>query len=88
MISQLKSNSVLWIHGKRTRVKSLVTLKSAYREVTAFLYGKSKTLSVARFVGTIQGLGKVALVVVKEKRKKPRFLISTHQTPLYSLSGR
>ena len=78
MISQLKSNSVLWIEGKRTRVKSLVALRSAYREVTVFVYGKNKTLNLARFVGTIQGLGKVALVVVKEKRKKPCFLISTN----------
>ena len=33
---------------------------------------------VARFVGVIQDLGKVAVVVVKEKRKKPSYLVSTN----------
>jgi hypothetical protein len=78
MISQLKSSSVLWMNGKRTKVKTLTTIASAYREVSLFLYGKNKTLQVARFVGTIQGLGKVAVVVVKEKRKKTSYLVSTN----------
>jgi hypothetical protein len=78
MISQLKSNSVLWIEGKRTKIKTLLTLGSAYREFSLFVYGKNKTLKIARFVGIIQGLGKVAVVVVKEKRKKPYYLVSTN----------
>jgi hypothetical protein len=78
MISQLKSSSVLWMNGERTKVKTLTTIASAYREVSLFLYGKNKTLQIARFVGTIQGLGKVAVVVVKEKRKKPSYLVSTN----------
>jgi SRSO17 transposase len=78
MISQLKSTSVLWMHGKKTKVTTLLTLGSAYREVSLFLYGKNKTLRVARFVGVIQGLGKVAVVVVKEKRKKTSYLVSTN----------
>jgi hypothetical protein len=78
MISQLKSSSVLWINGERTKVTTLSTITSAYREVSLFLYGKNKTLKIARFVGTIQGLGKVAVVVVKEKRKKTSYLVSTN----------
>ena len=78
MISQFKSSSVLWMNGERTKVKTLTTIASAYREVSLFLYGKNKTLQIARFVGTIQGLGKVAVVVVKEKRKKPSYLVSTN----------
>jgi hypothetical protein len=78
MISQLKSTSVLWMDGKKTKVTTLSTLGSAYREVSLFLYGKNKTLKIARFVGTIKGLGKVAVVVVKEKRKKTSYLVSTN----------
>jgi SRSO17 transposase len=78
MISQLKSSSVLWMNGKKTKVTTLSTLGSAYREVSLFLYGKNKTLKIARFVGVIQGLGKVAVVVVKEKRKKTSYLVSTN----------
>jgi SRSO17 transposase len=78
MISQLKSTSVLWMNGKKTKVTTLSTLSSAYREVSLFLYGKNKTLKIARFVGVIQGLGKVAVVVVKEKRKKTSYLVSTN----------
>ena len=78
MISQLKSSSVLWMNGERTKVTTLSTITSAYREVSLFLYGKNKTLKIARFVGTIQGLAKVAVVVVKEKRKKTSYLVSTN----------
>jgi len=78
MISQLKSTSVLWMDGKKTKVTTLSTPNSAYREVSLFLYGKNKTLKIARFVGIIQGLGKVAVVVVKEKRKKTSYLVSTN----------
>jgi hypothetical protein len=78
MISQLKSSSVLWMNGERKKVTILSTVTSAYREVSLFLYGKNKTLKIARFVGTIQGLGKVAVVVVKEKRKKTSYLVSTN----------
>jgi SRSO17 transposase len=78
MISQLKSTSVLWMNGKKTKVTTLSTLGSAYREVSLFLYSKNKTLKIARFVGVIQGLGKVAVVVVKEKRKKTSYLVSTN----------
>jgi len=78
MISQLKSNSVLWIHGKKTKVSPLLTSSSSYREVSVFLYGKTKKLHIARFVGEIKDLGKVAVVVVKEKRKKPIYLACTN----------
>ncbi len=78
MISQLKSNSVLWIHGKKTNVKSLLDLGSSYREVSLFVYGKTKTLRIARLIGDIKTLGKVAVVVVKEKRKKPTYLVCTN----------
>jgi SRSO17 transposase len=78
MISQLKSNSVLWMDGKKTNVKSLLDLGSSYREVSLFVYGKTKTLRIARFIGDIKTLGKVAVVVVKEKRKKPTYLVCTN----------
>jgi len=78
MISQLKSNSVLWIHGKKTNVTSLLDLGSSFREVSLFVYGKTKTLHIARFIGDIKDLGKVADVVVKEKRKKPIYLVCTN----------
>lgn len=78
MISQLKSNSVLWIHGKKTNVKSLLDLLSSYREVSLFVYGKNKTLRIAKFIGDIKGVGEVAVVVVKEKRKKPIYLVCTN----------
>ena len=78
MISQLKSNSVLWMDGKKTNVKSLLDLGSSYREVSLFVYGKTKTLRIARFIGDIKTFGKVAVVVVKEKRKKPTYLVCTN----------
>jgi hypothetical protein len=78
MISQLKSSSVLFMDGKKTKVTTLSHIHSAYREVSVFVYGKNKTLRIARFVGVIQGLGKVAVVVVKEKRKKDSYLVSTN----------
>jgi hypothetical protein len=49
-----------------------------YREVSLCLYGTNKTLHVSKLIATIQGLGKVAVVVVKEKRKKPHYLVSTN----------
>jgi hypothetical protein len=78
MISQLKTTSVVFINGKKTKVTALSNIRAAYREVTLFVYGKNKTLKIARFVGIIQGLGKVAVVVVKEKRKKTSYLVSTN----------
>jgi len=78
MISQLKTTSVLLMNGKKTKVTALSTISSTYREVFVFIYGKNKTLKIARFVGIIQGLGKVAVVVVKEKRKKTSYLVSTN----------
>lgn len=78
MISQLKSSSVLWMEGKKTKVTALSTIASTYREVSVFVYGKNKTLKIARFVGVIQSLGNVAVVVVKEKRKKTFYLVSTN----------
>jgi hypothetical protein len=78
MISQLRSNAVLFIDGKRTKVTTLSTLHSAYREISLSFYGKHRTLQIARFVGLIKNFGKVAIVVVKEKRKKPRYLVSTN----------
>jgi hypothetical protein len=78
MISQLKSNSNLWIHGKKTKVTTLLDLTSSYREVSLFVYGKTKTLQIAKFIGEVKDLGKVAVVVVKEKRKKPVYLVCTN----------
>ena len=78
MISQLKTSSVLFMDEKKTKVTTLSTIHPAYREVSVFVYGKNKTLKIARFVGIIQGLGKVAVVVVKEKRKKDSYLVSTN----------
>jgi hypothetical protein len=78
MISQLKSNSVLWVHGEKTKVTTLLDLLSSYREVSLFVYGKTKTLRIAKFIGDIKGVGKVAVVVVKEKRKKPIYLVCTN----------
>jgi SRSO17 transposase len=78
MISQLKSNSVLWIRGKKTNVTTLLDIVSSYREVSVFVYGKNKTLRLAKFIGDIKGLGKVAVVVVKERRKKPVYLVCTN----------
>jgi hypothetical protein len=77
MISQLKSNSVILINGKRTKVTQLETNPSVYREISLPLSGKNKTIKIAQFIGVIKGLGQVAVVVVKEKRKKPHYLIST-----------
>jgi SRSO17 transposase len=78
MISQLKSNSVVWEKGKRTPVAELVSRTSAFREVSVFLYGKNKTLKIAKFIAVVKGFGPVAVVVVKEKRKKIRYLVSTN----------
>jgi len=78
MISQLKSNSVIIREGKRTKVTEFASQTDAYREVSLSIYGKNKILKIAKFIGTIQGLGQVAVVVVKEKRKKTRYLISTN----------
>ena len=78
MISQLKTTSVIFMNGEKTKVTTLSDISSAYREVSVFIYGKNKTLKIARFVGLIQGLGKVAVVVVKEKRKKDSYLVSTN----------
>lgn len=33
---------------------------------------------MAKLIGTIKGLGKMAVVVVKEKRKKTYYLVSTN----------
>jgi len=84
MISQLKSNSVIWIKGKRTKVSTLADTSLSYREVSLFLYGKNKTLKIAKFIGVIKDLGKVAVVIVKEKKKKPYYLVSTniHLSPI------
>ena len=78
MISQLKSNSVVWEKGKRTPVAQLASRTSAFREVSIFLYGKNKTLKIAKFIAVVKGFGPVAVVVVKEKRKKIRYLVSTN----------
>lgn len=78
MISQLKSNSVLWIHGNKVKVTSLASLSSSYRDVSLFVYGKTKRLSIARFTGEIKDVGKVAVLVVKERRKKPIYLVCTN----------
>jgi SRSO17 transposase len=78
MISQLKSNSVVWVKGTRTPVAQLASRTSAFREVSIFLYGKNKSLKIAKFIAVVKGLGPVAVVVVKERRKKIRYLVSTN----------
>ena len=78
MISQLKSNSVVWEKGKRTPVAELASRTWAFRELSVFLYGKNKTLKMAKFIAVVKGFGPVAVVVVKEKRKKIRYLVSTN----------
>ena len=78
IISQLKSNSVVEIRGTRTRVTDLDSCAGAYRDISLVLYGKEKHLKVAKWIGTIKGIGPVAVVVVKEKRKKTRYLVSTN----------
>ena len=77
MISQLRANSVIWTGGKKIKVRTLAN-KLPYREVSLPLYGKDKTLKIAKVIGVIKGLGKVAVVIVKEKRKKPHYLVSTN----------
>jgi hypothetical protein len=37
-----------------------------------------KDLKIAKWIGTIKSIGRVAVVVVKEKRKKTRYLVSTN----------
>jgi SRSO17 transposase len=78
MISRLKSNSIVWVKGQRTPVAELASRTSAFREVSVFLYGKNKTLKIAKFIAVVKGFGPVAVVVVKEKRKKIRYLVSTN----------
>ncbi len=78
MISQLKSNSVVDIKGKRTRVTDLDSCAGAFRDISLVLYGKKKDLKIAKWIGTIKGIGQVAVVVVKEKRKKTRYLVCTN----------
>ncbi len=78
MISQLKSNSVIQMDGKRIKVATLAAASETFWEVSLSVYGKHKTLKVAKFIGEIRDLGNVAVVVVKEKRKKPHYLVSTN----------
>ena len=78
MISQLKSNSVVEIKGTRTRVTDLDLCTQVFRDISIVLYGKKKELKIAKWIGTIKGIGQVAVVVVKEKRKKTRYLVSTN----------
>jgi SRSO17 transposase len=78
MISQLKSNSVVWLEGKRIPVAQLASRATAFREISVFLYGKNKTLKIAKFIAVVKGFGLVAVVIVKEKRKKLRYLVSTN----------
>ena len=78
MISQLKSNSIVWLKRNRTPVAELASRTSAFREVSVFLYGKNKTLKIAKFMAVVKGFGPVTVVIVKEKRKKIRYLVSTN----------
>jgi hypothetical protein len=78
MISQLKSNATLLVGGKSIQAKKLAAQRSLFRELTLPLYGKNTTLKIKKVLGEKKGFGKVALVIVQEKRKKPRFLISTN----------
>jgi hypothetical protein len=49
-------------------VKSLLDLLSSYREVSLFVYGKTKTLQIAKFIGEVKDLGKVAVVATQRAR--------------------
>jgi hypothetical protein len=77
MISQLKPNSVIFLNGKLIKATQLEANPSAYREIFLPLYGENKTIKIAKFIGTIKDLGKVPVVMVKEKRQKPHYLISS-----------
>lgn len=77
MISQLKSNSIIWIEGSRMKIATLMN-KYPSQEVSLLLYGRNRDLRLIRFTGEIEGLGKVLMVIVKEKRKKPFYLVSTN----------
>jgi len=66
------------LKGNRTPVAELASRTSAFREVSVFLYGKNKTLKIAKFMAVVKGFGPVAVVIVKEKRKKIRYLVSTN----------
>ena len=78
MISQLKSNSVILLNGTRTTVSSLVRAPLPFRDLSLPLYGTPKNLTIAKVIGTIKGLGNVAVVIVKEKKKKPCYVVSTN----------
>lgn len=78
MISQLKSNGTLIVGGKSVQIKKLAAQHTLFREFSLSLYGKNKTLKIKKIIGDIKGFGKVALVIVHEKKKNPRFLISTN----------
>jgi len=68
----LLTSGVIWVKGKRTPVAELASQTSAFREISVLLYGKNKTLKIAKFIAVVKGLGPVAVVVVKKKRKKIR----------------
>jgi Transposase DDE domain len=78
MISQLKSNGTIQLQGKSVPAQQLAEPPEGYRTVSLSLYGKDKTLEIKKVIGDIKEFGKVALVIVREKKKKPRFLISTN----------
>lgn len=78
IISQLKSSSVLWIDGKKTKVTTLLARTSSYRAVCLRVYGKTRMLHVAQFIADIKEVGTVAVVVATEKRKKPVYVVSTN----------
>jgi hypothetical protein len=75
MISQLRSNSVILLQGQRTKVTQMEANASAHRQVPLCLFGKNKSLKIAKLTGIIKGIGKVALVIVKAKRIKVRYLV-------------
>jgi hypothetical protein len=77
MISQLKSNGTIRLLGKSVPVQHLAADPGAYREIALSIYGKNKTLKIKKIIGEVKDFGKVALVIVQEKRKS-RFLISTN----------
>lgn len=77
MISQLKSNGTIRLLGKSVPVQHLAADPGSYREIALSIYGKNKTLKIKKIIGEVKDFGKVALVIVQEKRKS-RFLISTN----------
>jgi hypothetical protein len=63
---------------RRRKIRLCGITQNSYREISISLYGKTRPLRLAKFIGKSNGLGKVAIVGIKEKRGKPLYLVSTN----------